>query len=105
MPVTLAGVAAILAAAYSLALDPPSFAELAGLVALLAAATLAEAFPVPIELEGVAAGGVSLTAVFIVGAAVLYGAAVAIVISFTALALIQVSHHRGGVRLAYNSAV
>ena len=105
VPVTLAGATAVVAAAYALAADPPSVAEFAGLVALLAAATLAEAFPVPIELEGVAAGGVSLTAVFIVGTAILYGPAPAVVTSFTALALIQVSQRRGGVRLAYNSAV
>ena len=105
VPVALAGAVAILVAAYSLALDPPSLTELAGLVALLAAAMLAEAFPVPIELEGVAAGGVSLTAVFIVGTAILYGVAPAIVISFTALAVIQVSQGRGVIRLAYNSAV
>ena len=104
-PVTLAGAATVVAAVYALAANPPSPTEVTGIVALLAAATLAKAFPVPIELDGVAAGGVSLTAVFIVGSAILYGPAAAVVISFTALALIQVAKRGGWIRLAYDSAV
>ena len=105
LPVTLAALAAVAAATAALASEPPSLAESAGLGALLVAAMLAEAFPVPIELQGIAAGGVSLAAVFIVGTAILYGWAPAVLIAFVVLALIQLSQRRETARLAYNSAV
>jgi diguanylate cyclase (GGDEF)-like protein/putative nucleotidyltransferase with HDIG domain len=104
-PVTVAGLAAVVAAAASLAGASPTFAEVGGIVVLIIGASLAEAFPVPIELEGIAAGGVSLAAVFIVGAAIIYGWAAAVVVAFVALALIQLAHRRPIDRLFYNAAV
>ena len=74
-----------------------------GVLALAVAATFVEAYPVPIE--GIASGGVSLTAVFIVGAAVIYGWAPAIMIGFIARATIELVQRRPAIRLAYNSAV
>src|SRR5919201_5905600 len=66
LPVTLAGVV-VLGIALSHGVGP-----LAGpVIALLVAATLAEAFPVPIE--GVAAGTTSFANVFIAATAALYG--------------------------------
>ena len=74
-----------------------------GVLALAVAATFVEAYPVPIE--GISSGGVSLTAVFIVGAAVIYGWAPAIMIGFVARATIELVQRRPAIRLAYNSAV
>jgi diguanylate cyclase (GGDEF)-like protein len=67
-------------------------AMLGGVLALAVAATFVEAYPVPIE--GISSGGVSLTAVFIVGAAVIYG-----------WASIELVQRRPAIRLAYNSSV
>ena len=105
VPVTLAGLAALAAAGSTMASGDVSAAALLGIAALIAGATLAEAFPVPIELEGLAAGGVSLAAVFIVGAAVVYGWAPAVVVAFVSLAVIQMTQRRGIDRLLYNGAV
>jgi diguanylate cyclase (GGDEF)-like protein len=78
-------------------------AMLGGVLALTVAATFVEAYPVPIE--GISSGGVSLTAVFIVGAAVIYGWAPAIIIGFIARASIELVQRRPAIRLAYNSSV
>jgi diguanylate cyclase (GGDEF)-like protein/putative nucleotidyltransferase with HDIG domain len=104
-PVVGAGFVVLAAATWTLATASLSLGEFAGILALVAAATVAEAFPVPIELEGIAAGGVSLAAVFIVGAAVVYGWAAAVVVAFVALTVIQVSQRRGLDRQLYNAAV
>ncbi len=105
IPVTSAGLAALAAATWTVGTAQLSIADLGGIVALIIAATLAEAFPVPIELEGLAAGGVSLAAVFIVGAALIYGWAPAVLVAFVSLTVIQVSQRRGLDRLLYNAAV
>ena len=73
MPVTAAGFVVLVAAAATLTTLGLSANDWAGIGLLVVGAMLAELFPVPIDLEGVAAGGVSLAAVFIVGAAVIYG--------------------------------
>jgi diguanylate cyclase (GGDEF)-like protein len=78
-------------------------AMLGGVLALAVAATFVEAYPVPIE--GISSGGVSLTAVFIVGAAVIYGWAPAVIIGFIARASIELVQRRPAIRLAYNSSV
>jgi diguanylate cyclase (GGDEF)-like protein/putative nucleotidyltransferase with HDIG domain len=104
-PVAIAGVTALVLAASELVEHPPSLAAVAGMAALIVGATLAEAFPVPLELEGLAAGGVSLAAVFIVGSAVLYGWAPAVVVAFVALVAIQIVQRRPIDRLLYNAAV
>jgi diguanylate cyclase (GGDEF)-like protein len=102
-PVALSGLAALVAAGTSFALSTPSYATLLGVLALAVAATFVEAHPVPIE--GVASGGVSLAAVFIVGAAVIYGWAPAVLIGFLARAVIELVERRPAIRLAYNSGV
>ncbi len=105
VPVTFAGLAALVAAGAVVAGASFSLTQLLGIAVLVLGATLAEAFPVPIELEGVAAGGVSLAAVFIVGAAVLYGWAPAVIVAFLSLAAVQIRQRRGFDRLLYNGAV
>jgi diguanylate cyclase (GGDEF)-like protein/putative nucleotidyltransferase with HDIG domain len=94
---------AILAAAVAFAASAPTVGVMGGVLALAVAATFVEAYPVPIE--GISSGGVSLTAVFIVGAAVVYGWAPAIMIGFIARATIELVQRRPAIRLAYNSAV
>ncbi|MGH3034400.1 MAG: bifunctional diguanylate cyclase/phosphohydrolase [Gaiellaceae bacterium] len=102
-PVALAGLAALAAGALLFAASSPSLAVLGGVLALAVAATFVEAHPVPIE--GIAAGGVSLAAVFIVGAAVIYGWPAAVVVGFLARGIIELIERRPVIRLVYNSAV
>lgn len=102
-PVTLAAAAALVASVLSLGLSEPTVALLGGILALAVAATFVEAYPVPIE--GISSGGVSLTAVFIVGAAVVYGWEPGVLIGFVARASIELLQRRPAIRLAYNSAV
>ena len=92
-----------MAAAVTFSLSTPSLAVLGGVLALALAATFVEAYPVPIE--GISSGGVSLTAVFIVGAAVIYGWAPAVMIGFVARAAIELLQRRPAIRLVYNSSV
>ena len=103
VPVTLAATAALVAAAFSFGLSEPTLGIAVGVLALAAAAAFVEAHPVPIE--GIASGGLSLTAVFIVGAAVIYGWAPAVLIGFVARATIELVQRRPAIRLTYNSAV
>ncbi len=103
VPVTFAAAAALVAAVVSFGVSEPTFGVIAGVLALALAATFVEAFPVPIE--GITSGGLSLAAVFIVGAAVIYGWAPAVMIGFVARATIELVQRRPAIRLAYNSAV
>jgi diguanylate cyclase (GGDEF)-like protein len=103
LPVTLSAGAALVAAAVSFGVSQPTLGVMGGVLALALAATFVEAYPVPIE--GIASDGVSLTAVFIVGAAVVYGWAPAVMIGFIACATIELVQRRPAIRLAYNSAV
>ncbi|MFN8222414.1 MAG: diguanylate cyclase [Gaiellales bacterium] len=73
-----------------------------GALLLLGAAILAEAYPVPVE--GVSAGGVSLAASFLVGAALIYDWETATILGFLTRATIEVIQRRPMMRLAYNSA-
>ena len=82
---------------------PLSPVALASLAVLLAAAILAERFPVP--LEGVDSGGVSLGYVFSVSAVVLFGWAPAIVIACLATTIVHALEHRPPLRLLYNGCV
>ena len=77
--------------------------ELAGMAVLLLAATLAEAFPVPIE--GVAVGSTSLATIFIVAAAVIYGGPAAAVVGFLTMTLVEVGRRRPPSRVVFNCAV
>jgi diguanylate cyclase (GGDEF)-like protein/putative nucleotidyltransferase with HDIG domain len=103
VPVCLAGLGVLAAAAYVFATAGHSGRELVGLAALTAAATLAERFPVPVSPEG---GGVlSLTFVFAVAAIVLYGWAAGALLLLAATSLVQLAQHRPIERVAYNVAV
>ena len=62
LPVCLLGLGVATAALTSFALDPRSPLTVAGIAGLLAASTLAERYPVP--LDGIDTGGVSLGFVF-----------------------------------------
>ena len=101
-PVTLVGLGLFGAALWRLGAEGPSSGTFAGALALLVAAALCEAFPVPIE--GMS-GSVSLAATFVVGAAIIYGWAAAVVVGFLARAIVESWTRRPLVRLAYNSAV
>ena len=71
LPVGLLGFAVAAAAAISFAVNPRDAMTLAGIAGLLAASTLAERYPVP--LDGIDTGGVSLGFVFCTASIVLYG--------------------------------
>ena len=90
-------------AIWSLASGGYGWRELAGITALLVAASLAEAFPVPIE--GVAVGATSLATIFLVAIAVIYGWAAAAVAGLLAMALVEVARRRPFSRIAFNSGV
>ena len=77
--------------------------RIGGFLAILAAATLAEAFPVP--LGGVPVGGVSMAAIFIVGAALLFGWAPAAVLACVASTLVHLRQRHDAAKLVYNGAV
>jgi len=101
VPVCLAGLGILVAAAYVFATTEHTGSELISLVAFTAAATLAERFPVPISGGGV----ISLTFVFAVAAIVLFGWAAGALLLLTATAIIQLSEHRPLERIAFNVAV
>jgi diguanylate cyclase (GGDEF)-like protein/putative nucleotidyltransferase with HDIG domain len=103
VPVALVGLAILAAASFAFAASGPDAAVLAGVLALLLAATFVEAHPVPIE--GISSEGISLAAVFIVGTAVIYGWAPAVLMGFMTRALIELVQRRPVIRLSYNSAV
>jgi diguanylate cyclase (GGDEF)-like protein len=103
-PVCLAGLGVLIAAGYVFATTAHSARELISLVALTAAATLAERFPVPINAES-GGGVVSLTFVFAVAAIVLFGWAAGALLLLAATAIIQLSEHRPLERIAFNVAV
>ena len=102
-PVVVAGLAAGVAAAVSFAGSGPGLELVAGSLALLLAAAVAEAFPVPIE--GVVAGRTSLATVFIVAAAALYGWAPATLVAVLSMAAVELANRKRPSRVAYNSAL
>ena len=84
LPGIAGGASALALAVWSLATSPdPNL--LIGLIPLLVAAAFAEAFPVPLE----PAGEVSLSAVFITGAALTYGWAAAVVVATLAVVIVD----------------
>jgi diguanylate cyclase (GGDEF)-like protein len=103
VPVIAAGAGALVAATWLFASARPSSATLAGVALLLAAATLAEAYPVP--LENLAGGHVSLAAVFVVGSGLVYGWEPAVLVAFLTRVALEIVQRRPVVRLAYNGAV
>src|SRR5438105_13833620 len=80
LPVTLAGAASLVGGIWGYFSDPPTLANAAGITVLLAAAIFAEAYPVPVER--LPAGNVSLAAVFILGAGILFGWEAAVFVGF-----------------------
>ena len=102
LPVGLLGFAVAAAAAISFAISPRDLGTLAGIAGLLAASTLAERYPVP--LDGIDTGGVSLGFVFCTAAIVLYGWEAGVVVGFAA-PIMQLLEHRPPVRVFYNAAM
>jgi diguanylate cyclase (GGDEF)-like protein len=103
VPVTSGGVAVLAAAVVSLATSAPTLGVLAGILALAVASVVVEAYPVPVE--GVPSGAVSLGAVFIVGAAVVYGWEAAVLVGFVTRLLIDLLERRPPIRFLYNAGV
>src|ERR1044071_9359065 len=83
LPVAGAGAFAAVAAIHSLAVDWPGGSTLAGVAGLFLGTTLAEAFPLPIE---VVRGTTSLAIVFIVATAAIYGWPEAAVVGLISIA-------------------
>jgi signal transduction histidine kinase len=77
--------------------------DVAGAGVLLGAAALAEAFPFPIE--GVAAGRTSLATIFLVAVAVVYGWAIAAIVGFLTMVLVEVGRRRPLIRVAFNCGI
>jgi diguanylate cyclase (GGDEF)-like protein/putative nucleotidyltransferase with HDIG domain len=102
-PVVFGGTFVTVLALSALAALEPSPATIAGIAALLVAATFVEAFPVPIE--NVPVGGTSLATVFIVGTATIYGWAPAIVVGLLTQLLVEVFRRQPAIRVLYNSSV
>ncbi len=103
VPVVLAGTIATALALGSLSTRTPSTGSIVGALVLLAAATAAEAFPVPID--GVSAGGVSLAAAFLVGAALIYDWHTAVLVSLAARVTIELIQRRPLLKIVFNGAV
>jgi len=103
VPVALAGSAAAGASLGLLAFDPPPASTWAALAAVFAAGVLVEASP--IRLRSLPAGRVALSAVFFVGAAVMFGAAEATVVALAVRAAVDLVQHHPRLRLLYNGPV
>ncbi len=80
----------------------PSWSELAGSFVLLVAATVAEAFPVPIEGVGV---NTSLATIFVVAVAAIYGWDAAAIVGFLAMALAELGRRPPIRRASFNCAL
>ena len=102
-PVGLVGLVSVLFAGYSFATEHHSASSLLGVVALLAASTLASRYPVPIE--GPNSGGVTLSFVFGASAIVLFGWDAGVLVAFAAPVVNQMIEHRPPIRIAYNGSV
>ena len=102
-PVALAGAVTLVGAIARLATEGLGWHDLVGIALLIAAATLAEAFPVPIE--GVAVGSTSLATIFLVAGATIYGWAAAAVAGFLVMALVELGRRRPFSRIAFNCGV
>ena len=88
--------------AVSFALSQHKTTTLIGLVALLAASTFADRFPVPVE--GIDPG-VSLSFVFGVASIVLFGWAAGVLVVVLPPTITQLLEHRPRIRVAYNASV
>jgi diguanylate cyclase (GGDEF)-like protein/putative nucleotidyltransferase with HDIG domain len=102
-PVCAAGLAVTCAGVLTFALEQHKATTLLGLIALIAASTLADRFPVPVE--GIDTGGVSLSFVFGVASIVLFGWAAGLLVVIIPPALTQLLEQRPRIRIAYNVSV
>ena len=102
-PVCAAGLVVICAGCVVFAFEPHKTTMLVGLIALLAASTLADRFPVPVE--GLDTSGVSLSFVFGVASIVLFGWAAGLLVVVLPPAITQVLEQRPRMRIAYNVSV
>ena len=103
VPVCVAGAAALGAAAVAYARLPHSAGDVASLVGLFVAVSLAERFPVPVE--DVDSGGVTLGFVFSVSAILLLGWEAGVIVSAGGLAVSHLALRRPPLRIAYNSSM
>jgi signal transduction histidine kinase len=103
VPVGIAGAVGVAAAIVELATNTPGWSVLAGVAGLLAAATAAEAFPLPIE--GVNVGNTSLAIVSIVATAAIYGWAEAAVVGFLSMALVELLKKRSASVVVFNTGL
>ncbi len=99
----IGGIAGLGFAIASLASGKLGWRDFAGVAVLLAAAAMAEAFPVPIE--GVAVGLMTLADIFLVAVAAIYGWAAAGVAGFLTMALVEIGRRRPFSRIAFNCGV
>ena len=76
---------------------------LLGIGALLLAAAIAEAFPLPIQ--GIPIGATSLASLFVVGTGALYGWEAATVVAFAVQLIVEPIRRQPVIRLAYNASV
>ena len=102
LPVAGAGAFAAVAAIYSLTVDWPGGSALAGVAGLFVGATLAEAFPLPIE--GVR-GTTSLAIVFIVATAAIYGWPEAAVVGLLSISLVEMERKRRPIQAIFNTGL
>src|SRR5437763_1256858 len=101
VPVCVAGIATVAAAAVAFATSSHTPTEIAGLAAFLAASLLADRFPVPVD--DLDANGVSLAFVFGLSAIVLFGWAAGVLVVTATPAVMQLLDRRPPIRIAYNS--
>jgi signal transduction histidine kinase len=102
VPVVIGGAVGLALAVWSFATTGPTWSEVAGMAVLLAAATVAETFPVPIE--GVAVN-TSLATIFVVSVAAIYGWAAAGVVGFLTMALAEAGRRPPLARATFNCAL
>ncbi len=103
VPVSVAGVGVVGAATYSLITGGASAATIFSIVAMFAACVLAERYPV--SLDGVDAGGVTLSYSFVISAVVLFGWEAGVLIVAASTAIMQLLQHRPAIRVTFNVAV
>ena len=103
LPVAIGGIVGVGFAIASLASRELGWSDAAGIGVLLAAAALAEAFPVPIE--GVAVSRMTLADIFLVAVAAIYGWDAAGVAGFLTMALVEIGRRRPMSRVSFNCGV
>ena len=101
IPVCVAGIATVLAAAVSFARTPHSLGELLAIGALFVVVLVAERYPVPIEgLET----AISLVFVFAVATIVLFGWQAGVFVAAGPTIVTRIIAHKPPLRIAYNSS-